>query len=237
MPTATPSTLAVSTRRGVITFTTSLEWEEAIAILGRIGSTQEPDSFANSLLAKERGGKYMSQAQVSWVYKLAQDELDAQNTQSAESTSGAGAGDTSGAEGARTKCEATSVLSSLIEANFRGLKRPALRFSLSDIENGVVNVVIKYMTMGRNAGGAWVTVGGELAGKIDRSGEFVAYDNLLGKDTLVTFIDSLQHNLVEMVAEYGKKTGQCSCCGRTLTNQASIDLGIGPICMEKYGLG
>lgn len=235
MPLATPSTLAVSTRRGVITFTTSLEWEEAIAILGRIGSTQERDSFANSLLAKERSGKYMSEAQVSWVYKLAQDELDAQ---SAESTSGAGADDTSGAEGARTKCEATSVLSSLIEANFRGLKKPALRFELNcGDENSACAVVIKYMTMGRNAGGAWVTVGGELAGKIDRSGEFVAYDNLLGKDALVTFIDSLQHNLVEMVAEYGKKTGQCSCCGRTLTNQASIDLGIGPICMEKYGLG
>ncbi len=28
----------------------------------------------------------------------------------------------------------------------------------------------------------------------------------------------------------GKKTGTCCCCGRTLTNKLSIELGIGPIC-------
>ena len=35
---------------------------------------------------------------------------------------------------------------------------------------------------------------------------------------------------------YGQRTGSCACCGRTLTNHASIELGIGPICAEKWGL-
>ena len=30
-------------------------------------------------------------------------------------------------------------------------------------------------------------------------------------------------------------TGACSCCGRELTNQVSIDRGIGPICAVKFG--
>lgn len=34
---------------------------------------------------------------------------------------------------------------------------------------------------------------------------------------------------------YGQRTGSCSCCGRELTNKASIDLGIGPICASKWG--
>lgn len=34
---------------------------------------------------------------------------------------------------------------------------------------------------------------------------------------------------------YGQREGSCSCCGRALTNHASIDLGIGPICAEKFG--
>ena len=34
---------------------------------------------------------------------------------------------------------------------------------------------------------------------------------------------------------YGMKTGNCSCCGRELTNGLSIKLGIGPICRDKYG--
>ena len=34
---------------------------------------------------------------------------------------------------------------------------------------------------------------------------------------------------------YGRATGSCSCCGRELTNKVSIDLGIGPICRDKWG--
>lgn len=35
---------------------------------------------------------------------------------------------------------------------------------------------------------------------------------------------------------YGRRTGSCSCCGRELTKHASIELGIGPICAEKWNL-
>lgn len=35
---------------------------------------------------------------------------------------------------------------------------------------------------------------------------------------------------------YGQATGTCSCCGLELTNPLSIELGIGPICREKFGL-
>lgn len=35
---------------------------------------------------------------------------------------------------------------------------------------------------------------------------------------------------------YGQRTGECSCCGRPLTNHASIDLGIGPICAGRHSL-
>lgn len=35
---------------------------------------------------------------------------------------------------------------------------------------------------------------------------------------------------------YGQNTGTCSCCGLELTNSLSIQLGIGPICREKFGL-
>lgn len=34
---------------------------------------------------------------------------------------------------------------------------------------------------------------------------------------------------------YGLRTGSCSICGRELTNRASIDLGIGPICAARWG--
>ena len=34
---------------------------------------------------------------------------------------------------------------------------------------------------------------------------------------------------------YGRVTSSCSCCGLTLTNKLSIELGIGPICRDKWG--
>lgn len=35
---------------------------------------------------------------------------------------------------------------------------------------------------------------------------------------------------------YGQRTGRCSCCGRELTKEASIEAGIGPVCATKWGL-
>jgi hypothetical protein len=38
----------------------------------------------------------------------------------------------------------------------------------------------------------------------------------------------------ESAVSFGKTFGSCSCCGRTLTNELSIQLGIGPICRGKF---
>lgn len=38
----------------------------------------------------------------------------------------------------------------------------------------------------------------------------------------------------EAAAEFGALYGTCICCLRTLDNDESIALGIGPICLKKY---
>lgn len=38
---------------------------------------------------------------------------------------------------------------------------------------------------------------------------------------------------LDAAVEYGRATGRCSVCGRTLTDPVSIEAGIGPICAEK----
>ncbi len=42
-----------------------------------------------------------------------------------------------------------------------------------------------------------------------------------------------QELTLELAKEYGKLYGQCMICGRTLTNEDSIEAGIGPICAGK----
>jgi hypothetical protein len=39
---------------------------------------------------------------------------------------------------------------------------------------------------------------------------------------------------VEQAKEFGCLYGSCAICGRTLTNEISIEMGIGPVCREKY---
>ncbi|XAO35593.1 hypothetical protein SEA_MORGANA_159 [Gordonia phage Morgana] len=35
-------------------------------------------------------------------------------------------------------------------------------------------------------------------------------------------------------AAYGKRTGRCCVCGRTLTNPTSVEAGIGPVCSGRF---
>lgn len=44
-------------------------------------------------------------------------------------------------------------------------------------------------------------------------------------------------NPEEVAAKYGKLTGCCSFCGRSLTDERSTDVGYGPVCAKKFGLG
>ena len=39
---------------------------------------------------------------------------------------------------------------------------------------------------------------------------------------------------IERAKELGKLYGRCICCGRTLTDEYSIENGIGPICAQKF---
>lgn len=118
-----------------------------------------------------------------------------------------------------------------IEAAFEaalgnGIKRPKLRldtfkFSLAP-------------ATGRNAGSIYV---------VDAAG-----DAYLGKITDGKFFrvrecsDDQEQRIVIAAADphaaaiaYGQRTGNCCICNRELTNHASIDLGIGPICAGKMG--
>lgn len=84
----------------------------------------------------------------------------------------------------------------------------------------------------KNAGGIYVKegeryLGKVLAGKFIRSGACSAEQE--------TRIVAAAADPMAAAKAYGLRTGSCSCCGRELTNRASIDLGIGPICAKKYG--
>lgn len=55
------------------------------------------------------------------------------------------------------------------------------------------------------------------------------------KSDVLARLQAIAANPLEAAVRYGRQTGTCSCCGRELTNKASIEAGIGPICAQKWG--
>ena len=85
---------------------------------------------------------------------------------------------------------------------------------------------------GVNAGAIYVKVNGEYAGKVT-GGYWLPCRAPEG--TLEKLQEIAKDPLGSAVA-YGKRTGNCSACGRDLTNHGSIEKSIGPICAERWGL-
>jgi Family of unknown function (DUF6011) len=211
-----PSILTVNTKRGPVRFETSLEWEEAIALCQE--ESRNGNKFAYDLCMREAKNLYMSESQVSWVYKIAEDVLKLREPQPKV-----------------REIDASNILASLAEARAKGIKKPMLRL-VDPVGN---DIRVKYMSFGKNAGGCWVTSNNDLIGKIDDGGVFTftgrPYTDKF-VDEMFDFIDITNHDVKGALESYGKVTSKCGCCGLPLTNKKSIELGIGPICLDKYGL-
>lgn len=50
---------------------------------------------------------------------------------------------------------------------------------------------------------------------------------------LMRALREIEADPVEAAKRYGKLSGRCSCCGRDLTDPASIEIGVGPICLTR----
>lgn len=88
-------------------------------------------------------------------------------------------------------------------------------------------------TNSRNAGAIYVKdFTGNYLGKVQDNVFHPAY---MGESAIEP-LKLIAVNPLQAAIRYGQQTGQCACCGRELTNSESIQLGIGPICREKWGL-
>jgi hypothetical protein len=88
----------------------------------------------------------------------------------------------------------------------------------------------------RNAGSIYVTKGadrdGTYLGRVMR-GEFLPTREC-DDGTKAKVLEALADPLASAVA-YGKKFGRCSVCMRELSDEDSIERGIGPVCAERMG--
>lgn len=123
-----------------------------------------------------------------------------------------------------TTVDVTAIEDAFKAARENGIKSPKLRLAQYIFSAAPLT--------GSNPGAIYVKFSQDYLGKIVK-GEFLATRSCTEEQkAAIVAAASAPH---EAAKAYGMATGSCSCCGRELTNGLSIDLGIGPICRNKYG--
>lgn len=166
------------------------------------------NTFAVSLVAQHDAGKALSLRQVEAAEAMIAKVAATRARQAA------------------TKAVDLSAVHQMFDAALKnGLKRPRFVF-------GSLRLSLAAETS-RNAGAVYVKLDGEYAGKVE-GGVYkpVGAGNVATAQAIAT----IAADPLAAAVKHGRDTGQCACCGRTLTDPESVARGIGPICAEKWGL-
>ena len=109
----------------------------------------------------------------------------------------------------------------------RFLKRPKLR--IADIQFSLAPAT------GRNAGCIYVVRANDdtYLGKITQDDKFITSRDCTAADSET--VARVAADPAAAATAHGHEFGNCSCCGRELTNPESVARGIGPICAERWG--
>ena len=195
----------VTARGETINFTSTLSDAKVLETLRGMRS-----NFAQDLARK---WSKLSASQYAWAHKLAVDNVKVKV--------------------APVKSNEPSQFEALFNAfeaaKSKGAKRLTLRFEGINVKPN------------RDLSALWVTSQSET-----EMGDYGLKPKYLGKvtpqgcdsrlsDTVKEVILSAANDPLTAAIRYGKVSGECSCCGRELTDPRSIERGIGPICATKFG--
>lgn len=123
------------------------------------------------------------------------------------------------------------VEAAFAKAKAAGVQYPALRlgsFVFSPAGANSANAGGIYIKTGKVSGG----MPGAYLGKV-LNGKFFA-SRECSKDQEADIL-AISKDPKAAALAYGKKYGKCSVCNRDLSDPASVEAGIGPICAQKYG--
>ena len=215
MATATASSTAPSftvTRRGLPhTFSTLHTIDSAVEVL-----KDSRSDFAHDLIAAHRNER-LTRNQAPWLLLLAEEARPTINAPAAAP------GNLSRLLDAVTRMQEQANNMAILKGRNAG--KVTLRF---------LGAAVSFVPKGPNAGCLYVKDGSQYLGKVTLAGEFRAAYGIQAEPVIEALLAAQEDPEAAAIA-YGRETGSCSCCGRELTNQQSIDLGIGPICLDRLG--
>ena len=198
--------MQVARKGELVSFVSYLSDAEAIAALAGMRST-----FAQDLY---RSRNRLSERQLAWAHKLAS---DAQQPRQQASEAPAG------------PSPFEALFGAFEAARAKGAKRLTLRFAGVNVKPNRDNTALWVTSQTETEMGDY-GLKPKYLGKVTRQG----LDSRLSDDVKAVLNEAAKDPL-SVAIRYGKESGECSCCGRELTDPQSIERGIGPICATKYG--
>ena len=114
---------------------------------------------------------------------------------------------------------------SLVEKMYGAVKSKNRKFQVR-----LPGLTLSTITKGINQGGLYIYENNAYVGKITSTGHL---KGSLSDDAL-NLLEDAKENLLRLAKIYGHETGNCSLCGRTLSDPLSIQMGIGPICAKRF---
>ncbi len=171
--------------------------------------------FATSLAQALAKYGYLTEGQLGGIRKCIQRDAERTATKVAE---------TSARQASAPVVSIAAVETAFETAMSKGIKRPKMRLASFKLSLAPAT--------GANAGAVYVKEGENYLGKVKDGRFFRSFTCTTETEAQIVEVCSDPKNAA---IAYGRRTGSCAICARELTNHASIDLGIGPICAEKYG--
>lgn len=162
------------------------------------------NDFARSMLEQHTAGKAWSEKQILAAQRMIEKTRESRKKREAEAVS----------------VDLSGIINMFEHAKSNGYKRPIYRAEGLIISLAPAN--------GANAGALYVkNEDKQYLGKV-KDGRYI------GKDEAKESLAIISEDPRSAAIRYGQRTGTCACCGRGLTNHASIELGIGPVCATKW---
>lgn len=178
------------------------------------------NNFAASLVEQYSNTGTLTEGQIAaarrTIAKAAERQAERQAAKAAETV----------AQQAKSGEVDMSAIGSMFERVLaNGLKRP--RFVAADL------MISLAPATGKNAGALYVKRGDAYQGKVVGNKFYAVRE---ARADTITMLNEIAADPGAAARAYGIKTGTCCCCGRELTDPASIAAGIGPVCATKWGI-
>lgn len=191
--------------------------EQHADVIRVIGMASEWSSFAADLI-RQLNNRPWSEKQLAAARSMAA-KVQANEARRKEERSKA-------AKEAEVQVDLTPIRTMFETAVANGSSKPVYR-----AEGLIINRAPNH---GRNPGALYVKdVDADYQGKVI---ETTFHPTRTALANVAERLQIIASNPLEAAVRYGRETGRCACCGRQLTNKLSIELGIGPICRDKWGL-